>query len=199
MIFGEYTQDYFAQLPHQSENELKYVFRFENMNFNFLSGIGTVIPFSVGGVWNSTMTLQGRRGQEKSDHFYDTPFDNIRYYGVAQTNNTLTISQSRPNLKLNIDGYYVSPSLQGLYRLGSVYDLSAGLKWTFLNDKAALTLRCNNIFRSNVPRTYIDSGSQYSRLKIADDNRYFGIAFSWKFGGYQKAKHEEIDKSRFGK
>ena len=33
---------------------------------------------------------------------------------------------------MTIDGQYVTPgAIQGIYDLGSMYEISAGLKWTF--------------------------------------------------------------------
>ena len=45
MVFAQYEPDYFAQLPYQSSTELKNVFRYENMDYNLVAGVGAVIPF----------------------------------------------------------------------------------------------------------------------------------------------------------
>lgn len=48
VAFCEYTPDYFAQLPYQSDTELKTVFRFENMDYSLETGLAVIIPFNVG-------------------------------------------------------------------------------------------------------------------------------------------------------
>lgn len=48
VAFCEYTPDYFAQLPSQSDTELKTVFRFENMDYSLEAGLAVIIPFNVG-------------------------------------------------------------------------------------------------------------------------------------------------------
>lgn len=152
MVFAQYEPDYFAQLPYQSSTELKNVFRYENMDYNLMAGIGAVIPFRIGEFMNSQFTAQGIRMRQKLDHFNDISFDNSKYLGQFFLNNTFTLSKSRPNLKLDLNGYYITGAVQGIYDLGSVYNVSAGLKWQFANDKATVLLKCDNIFRSNLPK-----------------------------------------------
>lgn len=86
--------------------------------------------------------------------------------------NTFTLSKSRPNLKLDLNGYFVTGAVQGIYDLGHLYDVSSALKWQFADDRATLILKCNNIFRSNMPHTMeINQSGQYSRLWKLDDQR----------------------------
>lgn len=200
MVFAQYEPDYFAQLPYQSSTELKNVFRYENMDYNLMAGIGAVIPFRIGEFMNSQFTAQGIRMRQKLDHFNDISFDNSKYLGQFFLNNTFTLSKSRPNLKLDLNGYYITGAVQGIYDLGSVYNVSAGLKWQFSNDKATVLLKCDNIFRSNIPKKIeINQANQYSRLTKIDDTRCVTVSFIWKFGGYKSKKHDKVDTSRFGK
>lgn len=200
MVFAQYEPDYFAQLPYQSSTELKNVFRYENMDYNLMAGIGAVIPFRIGEFMNSQFTAQGIRMRQKLDHFNDISFDNSKYLGQFFLNNTFTLSQSRPNLKLDLNGYYITGAVQGIYDLGSVYNVSAGLKWQFSNDKATVLLKCDNIFRSNIPKKIeINQANQYSRMTKIDDTRCVTVSFIWKFGGYKSKQHDKVDTSRFGK
>lgn len=199
IAFTSYVPDYFAQLPYQSTTELKNIFRYENMDFQLQSGIGVVVPFRVGEFWSSQMTLTGIRMQDKSTHFHDLSFDNVKYLTQASMNNTFTLSKSRPNLKLDLNGMYLSGVVQGIYDAGSLYDVTAALKWQFADDKATMMVKCNNIFRSGSPDTKIDRAGQYSTVKQLDDTRCFTVSFIWKFGGFKQKEHEKVDVSRFGK
>lgn len=199
MAFAEYTPDYFSQQPYQNDSTLKNVFRFENFDFRLLTGVGVIVPVSIGSRINTRITIQGMRLQEKDDDYHQSSFNNSKYFGRVAIDNTVNISNAKPNLKLTVRGYYVSPAIQGIYDLGSSYDVSAGLKWIFAKDKASLTMNYNNIFRSNMPNSIrINTANQYSRMKNLEYS-FFNIAFSWKFGGYKERKHEKVDASRFGK
>ena len=200
VAFCEYTPDYFAQLPYQSDTELKTVFRFENMDYSLEAGLAVIIPFKVGRFWNSRITLRGWRMQEKNDNFHGISYNREAYLGLAHMSNTFNLCD-KPNLKMTIDGQYVTPgAIQGIYDLGSMYEISAGLKWTFLNDRASLTLKGDDIFASSIPRTIkINQGNQWSRMRKLNDERCLKLSFVWKFGGYKEREHDSIDTSRFGK
>ena len=200
VAFCEYTPDYFAQLPYQSDTELKTVFRVENMDYSLEAGLAVIIPFNVGRFWNSRITLRGWRMQEKNDNFHGISYNREAYLGLAHMSNTFNLCD-KPNLKMTIDGQYVTPgAIQGIYDLGSMYEISAGLKWTFLNDRASLTLKGDDIFASSIPRTIkINQGNQWSRMRKLNDERCLKLSFVWKFGGYKEREHDSIDTSRFGK
>ena len=61
MVFAQYEPDYFAQLPYQSSTELKNVFRYENMDYNLVAGVGAVIPFRIGEFMNSQFTAKASK------------------------------------------------------------------------------------------------------------------------------------------
>ena len=200
VAFCEYTPDYFAQLPYQSDTELKTIFRFENMDYSLEAGLAVIIPFYVGRFLNSRLPLRGWRMQEKNDNFHGISYNREAYLGLAHMSNTFNLCD-KPNLKMTIDGQYVTPgAIQGIYDLGSMYEISAGLKWTFLNDRASLTLKGDDIFASSIPRTIkINQGNQWSRMRKLNDERCLKLSFVWKFGGYKEREHDSIDTSRFGK
>ncbi len=192
------TADRFTQLLYQSATELRTVFQTVNFDFREQAGMAVVIPFKVKEVLNSRLTVNGLRLREKMSNFHDLPFDRTKYFGVVQLNNTLNLSD-RPNVKLDFNGSYVTPAQQGIYDLSSFYEVSAGAKWTFARDKAQLTLRCNDIFRSGVPDTEVNYRGQHSRMQLMQDTRTVLLSFTYKFGGFKKAKEVDVDRSRFGR
>ncbi len=199
MAFCNYEPDYFTQVPYQSDEEMKNVFRYENFDYGMKVGLVAIIPFRVGSFWNSRASIQGFRMQEKSDYFHGMSFNRNSYVGVLASNNTFNISQS-PNLKLTIDAQYVTKgAIQGIYDLGYIVPVSAGLKWTFAEERASLTLKANDIFRSGYPnKIEINQGKQWSRLEKLNDLQSVSLTFVYKFGGYKAKEHQKIDTSRFG-
>lgn len=198
MAFVTYEPDYFTQVSYQSDDELKNVFRFENFDYSLKTGLAAIIPFKAGPVWDSRWTLHGFRMQEKSDHFHTMSFNREDYVGAVITQNTFNLS-SRPNLKLTLDGTYVTGGIQGLYDLGAVRRLDAGLKYIFAKEKASLTLTAYDIFKSGYPKTIaINQGNQWSRMKKLNDMRYVQLSFTYKFGGYKAREHKAVDTSRLG-
>lgn len=198
LLFCTYEPDYFAQVPYQSDESLKNVFRFENFDFAMKTGFAAIIPFKVGSFWDSRVTINGFRMQEKNNNFHGMKLNREAYIAALNMNNTFNLS-SKPNIKLTVDGSYVSPgAIQGVFDLGYLYQVSAGLKWTSESEKTSLTLKVNDIFQSGFPNELkVNEGTQWSRMKMISDNRYVQASFVYKFGGYKEKKHKAVDTSRF--
>ena len=47
-------------------------------------------------------------------------------------------------------------ALQGIYDIKRMWDITAGAKWTFLNNKAELMAQVQDIFKSNGATTKIN-------------------------------------------
>lgn len=199
LAFCNYQPDYFTQVPYQSDSDMKNVFSYENFDYSLRVGLAAIIPFHVGSFWNSRLTVQGFRMQEKSDEFHGMSFDRHAIIGAFISNNTFNLS-SKPNIKLTVDGRYITKgAIQGIYDLGYNYEISAGIKWTSQNERAMLTLKANDIFRSAYPNTIeVNQGNQWSRMTKINDTHSVSLTFVYKFGGYKAKEHEKVDTSRFG-
>ncbi|MEG0354902.1 MAG: outer membrane beta-barrel protein [Lachnospiraceae bacterium] len=196
MAFANYSPDAFQQLPYQDEN-MTTIYRFENLDFALNTGLAVIVPFNVG-FWNTRITVQGFRIEEKMSDFHGKSFDNIGFAGVVMSNNTFILSKDKPNLILQIDGRYQSPSIQGIYKLEAAYGLSSAIKWTFTNG-SYLSLRYNNILQHQTPRPItVDWEGQYSR-RINKDYSTIVVTFAWRFGKYKEKTYEKVDNSRFGR
>lgn len=194
-----YEPDLFTQLSYQSDTEMKNIFRFDNLDYGQEFGLAMVLPFRIGSFWSTRLTLKGNYMQQKSSDFHGMSFNRDAFYGIVATNNSFNVSD-KPNIKLTLNAHYVTPgAVQGLLDLGYMYNVSAGAKYTFAHDKAILALDAENIFHSNYPnKIETDFGTQWSRMKMVSDNYYVKLSFTYKFGGYKKREHNEVDRSRFG-
>ena len=76
--------------------------------------------------------------------------------------------------------------------------IDAGLKWTFANQRAELKLQGNDLFNSSTPDGSIDYKGQKLDMKLDNMTRSLVVTFTYKFNGYKKAQHKEVDTSRFG-
>lgn len=196
----EYEPDYFTQVPYQSDSELKNIFRFENFNYQKDMRLTLVLPFHVSSFWNGRLTLIGSHMKEKNNNFHNISFNRKANVGFVVLSNTFNLS-NKPNIKATIDGLYVTKgAIQGVYDLGYMYKVSAGLKYTFINDRATLTLNADDIFNSGMPHSLkVNQYTQQSSLKMVNDLRSVKLSFAYKFGGYKSKQHEKVDSSRFGK
>lgn len=194
----EYEPDYFVQVPYQSDSEMKNIFRYENFNYQKDARLILIAPFNAGSFWSGRVTLIGSHMKEKNDHFNEISFNRKANVGYAIMSNTFNLSNN-PNIKMTIDGMVVSKgAIQGVYDLGEMYQVSAGLKYTFAKERATLTLNANDIFRSGMPTAKVNQDTQQSRMKVVNDGRYVKLSFAYKFGGYKAKEYKKVDTSRFG-
>jgi hypothetical protein len=98
---------------------------------------------------------------------------------------------------MEINGAYISKNIQGPAELTPLWNLDAGLKWTFFHGMAELRLKGTDLFNSWTPDMTMKYDVQNLRMNIIPDGRAVSLSFTFKFGGYDKT-HEKMDASRFG-
>lgn len=196
-VYYSHVKDFFSQLPYQSPDELALVYQSINLDYEQNAGLSLIIPFSVGTWWTAQCMFDGSYNQDVCDKYYNISLNRSNWRGIVQMNNTFRLS-SRPNLQLEYNLLYVSPTLQGIYDVSSVWKMDLGLKWTFANDKAELKIQGNDLFNTFVPDGKIDYKGQKLNMDILNINRNLSISFTYKFNGYKEKKHKEVDTSRFG-
>ena len=197
-LYGNYQNDYFAQLPYQSTQRLALIYKTTNFDYNKKIGINAILPFRIGSVADSRLTLNGFYEKAKSSNFHDLSFKNDIFGMFAMLNNTFNIS-SNPNIKAELSGIYTPKNIQGPATLSKMYRVDTGIKWTSDNNKAEVGLKVNDMFNSWSPRnmkTQFDN--QNLNMHMLPDSRYVSVSFSYKFGGYKENKRKEVDTSRFG-
>jgi hypothetical protein len=156
-------------------------------------------PFAIGSVLNSRLTLQGFYSQAKSSHFFDTSFDNEQWTFYSRLDNTINIS-SKPDVKMEVSGAYLTPSIQGPMNLSAVWSVDAGIKWTFADKKAELRLKGTDLFNSMMPDINMRYANQHLQMNVVPDLRTITLSFTYKFGGnVEKKERKKVDTSRFGK
>ena len=147
---------------------------------------------------NLNYILQAEYRQAKCDKFFDLSFNHSKWIGLGMLQNNLTLS-TQPDIRIELTGLYLSPSIQGNYDLSNVWAIHAGLRWNFANQKASLQLKATDLFNSmqgDIDVTLRNKG-QYMDMHINSYSRNVTLSFTYKFGGYKEKQHKPIDTSRF--
>lgn len=190
-----HTKDRTLQTLYQSPDELLELYKYQNFDFEQQAGLQASVPFKIGKWYNSRLTLIGLWMRQKDSDFYNLPFDRNRLLGIAMLNNTFTLSR-KPDLSLTVDGRLQGRAIQGIYDIPTCGNLSATLRYSFMNGNAILTAWCRDIFQTSMPCPQI----RYDRQWVTNNYSSFrsvGLSFTWKFGGYKEKKREKVDTSRF--
>ena len=160
-----------------------------------LWGMNVILPFKSGNWLDSHFTLTTMQMRQRCDNFFDIPFDRKKWIFNAVLDNTFKVSRE---LSFELIGNVQTPVIQGTFDIGTVFDLTAGVKWNFANDKISLSARCNDIFNEGMPKTKVRFKGQKLDMNSGFYSRAFTIHFSYRFGGYKKKETKKVDISRFG-
>lgn len=198
-LYANYIDHHFGQLPYQSSERLVMILQTLNFDYSSKFGLNAMIPFKVGAILDSRLSLNGYYDKAKSSHYHDISFekDNLAFY--ANIDNTFHLS-SKPAIKAELSASYITRNIQGPMTISSMYKVDAGLKWISENKKAELSLKVNDMFNSWSPDNLrLHYKTQNLIMHMIPDSRRISLSFTFKFGGFQEKKYKEVDSSRFGK
>lgn len=194
-LFFTHTSDYFIQTAYQSTERLALIYKNANWNYMRLWGANVILPFKAGNWLESRLTLTGMQMRQRCDDFFDIPFDREKWVFGASSDNTFKATE---NLAFELTGSVQTPALQGTFDIGTFFDLTAGVKWSFANDRMSLSARCSDLFNTGMPKLKVRFKGQYLDMNSAPYSRAFTVHFSYRFGGYKKKEIRNVDTSRFG-
>lgn len=194
--YYNYMKGFSYQLPYQASDRLALIYKTLNFDYKQVVGLNLIVPFQVKKILDSRLTLNGFYDKVKSDRFYDTSFDNDNFVFYSQLDNTINVS-SKPNVKIEIAGSYITKNIQGPAELSSLWKLDAGIKWTFWNNMAELRLKGTDLFNSWMPDMAMKYNTQDLKMNLIPDSRAISLSFSLKLGDF-KPSEKNINVSRFG-
>lgn len=196
VVYYNYTDDYFVQLPYQSKEDLRLIYQTNNYNYSQMGGIMLQIPVNIGKIYDASITLNGYWTRNKISDFHGMDCVSHKFSFYADMSNTLRLIRNYP-IYLTVGGSVLTPSLQGIADLSAIWKIDAGIKWSFLNGNADLSMNFTDIFDSWNPRLSINCNDQNLKMETFDTARQFSVSFNFRFKGY-KAKKIDIETSRFG-
>ena len=158
-------------------------------------GTNVILPFKAGNWLDSRLTLVGMQVHQRCDDFFDIPFNRRKWMFNSSLDNTFKVGK---NLAFELIGSIQTPMIQGTFDIETVSNLTAGLKWSFANDRMSLSARCNDILNTGMPKTKVRFKGQDLDMNSAFYSRAFTLNLSYRFGGYKKKNLKEVDTSRFG-
>lgn len=196
-LFANHQADYIRQTYYQSQTQLRAIYQTINFDAHNLYGVMGVLPVRYCEFANSRLTVTGFLIHDKG-RLHELVFNRKKIYGRFMLTNTFFLSRQK-NLSLEISGYYGTQSIQGLYDVKEMYDLSAGLVWRVCKGKCSFTLRGEDLLNGRQATTLIREKGQQSRMKLLGDTRMVSLTVRYSFGQVKKkAAAKPVDTSRFG-
>jgi hypothetical protein len=194
-LFHNMTFNYLNQIGYQSKKQLNLIYFNPNWNHSYQSGLDISAPFTINSWFETRAKATVLLMNQKCDKIEDIPFDRKHFATMISDYNTFTVNK---HLSFTLDGSYTTGVIQGPYDILDFYNVDVGMRWSFLKDKAVLSVKGVDLFQTSTPDTKVRYGGQHFDMDDNFDNRTLAVSFIYRFGGYKEKQHKEVDTSRFG-
>ena len=196
MAFASLKPDYFVQLPYQTTDRMAVIMKETNFNYENSFGLQASAMFSAGKWLNGNVFAVGIYKHDKSDYFFDLPFNRKKLTAVLGGTASIKFCHTQ-DLRLILNPFFQSKAIQGVYDVSPIFKMNAKIQWTSHDGKWGLRLNGSNIF-NNLYDTRSVQGNQDYRMKINYSWASVTFAVIYKFGGYKEKTVKEVDTSRMG-
>ncbi|MFD2433008.1 TonB-dependent receptor domain-containing protein [Mesonia maritima] len=189
--FYNYTEAYYTEFPLRIENSNETRYTFGNLGTYQSTGIQVILPF------NLTKKIAWQHSLIGLYQNYRLSYNDIRqepkdFFWRYQASISINFSEA---FKTEISGYYESSSSQAFYRSANNSDVSLGVTYTFLEQKARLTVNVTDLFYSNRAKANIEYPQQSLGFYRLNDTRRVQIGFTYEFGQQLKNRKTVISAS----
>ena len=196
MAFASLKPDYSVQLPYQTTDRMAVIMKETNFNYSNSFGLQASAIFNAGQWLNGNVFVMGTYKHDKSDHFFDLPFDRKKLSVVLGGTASVKLCSTQ-DLRLILNPFYQTKAIQGVYDISPIFRMDAKLQWSSHDGRWGVRLNGSNIF-NNPYDTRSVQGNQDYRMKINYNWASLTIGVIYKFGGYKEKDVKAVDTSRMG-
>lgn len=196
MAFASLKPDYSVQLPYQTTDRLAVIMKETNFNYSNSFGLQASAIFNAGQWLNGNVFVMGTYKHDKSDHFFDQPFDRKKLSVVLGGTASVKLCSTQ-DLRLILNPFYQTKAIQGVYDISPIFRMNAKLQWSSHDGRWGLRLNGNNIFNNKYDTRSVQGNQDY-RMKINYNWASLTLGVIYKFGGYKEKTVKEVDTSRMG-
>lgn len=196
MAFASLKPDYSVQLPYQTTDRMAVIMKETNFNYSNSFGLQASAIFNAGQWLNGNVFVMGTYKHDKSDHFFDLPFDRKKLSVVLGGTASVKLCSTQ-DLRLILNPFYQTKAIQGVYDISPIFSMDAKLQWSSHDGRWGLRLNGNNIFNNKYDTRSVQGNQDY-RMKINYNWASLTLGVIYKFGGYKEKDVKAVDTSRMG-
>jgi len=218
-LFYRYTKDKITQITNKIQGQVDKPDTLISTYTNLASGSTTGLEVVVSQTFTKWFRANGsfsffRAKLDAYNYSYNyNGIDTTIYYNSNQSNSwTAKVNASftiTKNLELQLNGNYRSPVISGISsgdrgpggggggnaqgKTKELYWLDLGLRYSFLSNKASLTLRVSDIFNTRrfKSTTYGIGYTSYSEMR--QESQIVFLGFSYKINDYKQRRDNKMD------
>ena len=196
MAFASLKPDYFVQLPYQTTDRMAVIMKETNFDDSNSFGLQASAIFNAGKWLNGNVFAVGTYKHDKSGNFFDLPFDRKKLSVILGGTASVKLCSTQ-DLRLILNPFFQSKTIQGVYDISPIFRMDAKLQWSSHDGKWGVRLNGSNIFNNQFDTRSVQGNQDY-RMKINNNWASFTFAVIYKFGGYKEKNVKAVDTSRMG-
>lgn len=140
--------------------------------------LATGSPFDLTKWWNNNTEISLAYDDVKSA-VQGGAYNSHKFSWSLNSEQTFTLPK---DLQLTYAFYYGSPSISGLFRSLEYYGMNVSARKTFMNKKATLSLKLNDVFDTNKFRANLRYNNVTTYWQNQWESRKINLSLSYKFG-----------------
>lgn len=172
------SNNFVADVIRQNDETKVSISKPENLSkATYLSASsGGTIP--VKDWWTATLQLEGSYNTVASP-LQGTNYNSSRFSWSASAEESFNLPH---DFKLQLSGYYMSPSVQGLFQTKSNYQVDLGAQKILMDGKATLSLKLRDVFNTSRSRATLSYNNVDMYWQNQWESRRLNLTFNYKFG-----------------
>ncbi|MDR0296228.1 MAG: TonB-dependent receptor, partial [Prevotellaceae bacterium] len=170
-----HTKGMIIQVPEFDEDTGETGYVQGNFGQNYMTGIwvsASMLPLAKW--WYFTTTVYGSHISNK-----DGEVNTQSWHSYINVNNTFLLGKT---WSAEITGWMQSPTIWGYYDIKAQGSVSAGVKKTFADNKGALSLYLDDIFKTQSSNVTMSREGTVRYAENLWSSRAIRFSFSWRFG-----------------
>lgn len=194
--FANFEPDFFVQLPYQPTDRMAVIMKMVNFDHRNSYGLQASAQIRAGSWLNGNLFVVGMYTHDKSDDFFDLPFNRKKLTAIVGGVLSAKLSKRR-NLRFTVNPFFQSDAIQGVYDIKSLFTLNANLRWSSAKDHWTVVAAGHNLTNRKF-RTLSVQGNQHYGMDVRQDWINGSLTVIYKFGNYKQKQKREVDTSRMG-
>ena len=182
---------------YQNPDRLEMVSKNFNIDYTSSLQLTATVPVSIGKWYNANYVLTCYKDRYKSSDWYGYSFDRSKWATMLNLSNTFIFSR-KPMVALDVNAFFRTPTIVGLWNYSRQWNLDAGLKCQFLKNHAVVALNVSDIFESGMPLLKEKFYTQRQTTDVRFYRRSIFLSFTYKFRNFKEQNAGSVDTSRLG-
>lgn len=172
------STDVISEVIYQNDQSKESISVEENLGRAQNIYIATGSPFDITKWWNNNTELSIAYDDVKSP-LQGGNYNSHKFSWSVNSEQTFNLPK---DLQLTYTFFYSSPSVSGLFRSLESYGMNVSARKTFMNKKATVSLKLNDVFDTNKFRANLRYNNVNTYWQNQWESRKINLSLSYKFG-----------------